>query len=183
MDGRSNQANDLGAAAHAISIVIDFDGNRTAEAVNALTDAASFRREQDLSRGGGSHMEIYETISHVSTNQVWLHINSASSRVYFRPIALPSSSLLGWANSARSYLPRLAFTSVLYHSPRFSLSSPLLPPFLPPRHTHLFSFLIHRTSGMRTIVNPLSYSSPEIVSLNHLRQQHGSALLIALRYV
>lgn len=54
---------------------------------NMLTNIPCFRHEQDLNRGG-SRMEIYETISHVSTNQVWLHINSAFSRVYFRPFAL-----------------------------------------------------------------------------------------------
>lgn len=52
-----------------------------------------FRHRQDLSPTG-SRMEIYETISHVSTNQVWLHINFASSRVYFN-LLLPSSLLLG----------------------------------------------------------------------------------------
>lgn len=75
--------------------------------VNTLTNipvCSCFRHEQDLNPGG-SRMEIYETISHVSTNQVWLHINSASSRVYFRPIAPSSPALLGWCGPTCQKLP------------------------------------------------------------------------------
>jgi len=140
-------------------------------------------------------MEIYETISHVSTNQVWLHINSASCRLYIsRPIALSSPTFARAGQLARSYLPRLAFASALCHpcpppAPPRPLAAALLPYPLPyPATPILFSFLIHLTSGMRAIVNPLSYSSPEIVSLNHPQHyppagQHGSAPLIAPRYV
>lgn len=129
---------------------------------NMLTNIPSFRHEQDLNPGG-SRMEIYETISHVSTNQVWLHINSASSRVYFRPIA--HFSFVGSAGAgqlARSYLCLE------------SLSTPtrLLPP-PPPRprlihkrsrlsllhDIHLFSFLIRLTPGLHPVADLLSYSS------------------------
>lgn len=121
---------------------------------NTLTNIPSFRHEQDLNPGG-SRMEIYETISHVSTNQVWLHINSASSRVYFRPIALFSFVGSGWRGPTCQKLPvpRPPFTPVprpLIHW-RSCLSLP--------HDNHLFSFLIRPTPGMHAIVGPLSYSS------------------------
>lgn len=79
-----------------------------------------------------SRMEIYETISHVSTNQVWLHINSASSRVYFRPFALFSFVARGGraGQLARSYLPLGSLTPP--SPPRsFALASF----FFAPRHS------------------------------------------------
>lgn len=111
---------------HAISTIVDFDRytTKTGFDVNTLTDIPSFRHEQDLNPGG-SRMEIYETISHVSTNQVWLHINSASSRVYFRPIALFSFV----ARRARANLPEvtcLGSLSPLPSSP-FIYNRSLLP--------------------------------------------------------
>lgn len=121
-----------------------------------LTNIPSFRHEQDLNPGG-SRIEIYETISHVSTNQVWLHINSASSRVYFRPIAL--FSFVGSAGAgqlARSYLcleslstPLPVSTPLIYRRSRLSLLHDI----------HLFSFLIRLTPGMHAIADLLSYSS------------------------
>lgn len=124
-----------------------------------------------------ARMEIYRTISHVSTNQVWLHINSASSRVYFRPIALFSPSLRsnglarGWPSAAagqlaRSYLPGIPLAST--PSPRISLipQSRSLSPFY---DTHLLrSPYSPPAPGMpRYSINPLplslslSYSSLE----------------------
>lgn len=135
---------------------------------NTLTNipvCSCFRHEQDLNPGG-SRMEIYETISHVSTNQVWLHINSASSRVYFRPIAPSSPLLLSGCGPTCQKLP----------VPRI----PSVPSFLPLiRSCSLFScsttptfspslFALHLVCTLY-IVNPLSYSSLEIVSLNHPR--------------
>lgn len=57
-------------------------------------------------------MEIYETISHVSINQVWLHINFASSRVYFRPFTLCFSILLGRCGPTYQKLPSWYPTSL-----------------------------------------------------------------------
>lgn len=117
---------------------------------NMLTNIPSFRHEQDLNPGG-SRMEIYETISHVSTNQVWLHINSASSRVYFRPIALFFVGSAGAGQLARSYLCLESLSTPfpfptppppLIYSSRFSLLHDI----------HLFSFLIRLTPGMHAIV-------------------------------
>lgn len=124
---------------------------------NTLTNIPRFRHERDLNRSG-SRMEIYETISHVSTNQVWLHINSASSRVYFRPFALFSFV------ARRANLPEVTCLGSLTPTPH-----PHSHPPSPPHDIHLFSFLIRLTPGMHTIVNPLPYSSLEIVSLNHPR--------------
>lgn len=59
-----------------------------------------------------SRMEIYETISHVSTNQVWLHINSASSRVYFRPFALFSFVARGGPTCQKLPASRIPYASV-----------------------------------------------------------------------
>lgn len=144
-----------------------------------------FRHWQNSSPGS-SRMEIYETISHVSTNQVWLHINFASSRVYFRPFTLCSSVLLArygatyqklpaWyllshpANSCRNHLP---YTFAFYRSP--AASSPLLP--------------VWRCSSYpctRYIVNPLSYSSlgDRIPKSPPTTMEHRGAFLIAPRYV
>lgn len=100
--------------------------------VDTLTNIPSFRHRQDLNPGG-SRMEIYETISHVSTNQVWLHINSASPRVYFRPFALFSFV----ARRARANLPEvtcLGSLTFVYSRPRFtpSFATARHPPFLHP---------------------------------------------------
>lgn len=101
-------------------------------AANMLTDIPSFRHEQDLNPGG-SRMEIYETISHVSTNQVWLHINSASSRVYFRPIALFFVGSAGAGQLARSYLC-LESLSTPFASSLLPSHPRMLPPSSAPRH-------------------------------------------------
>lgn len=148
-----------------------------------LTNIPSFRHEQDLNPGG-SRMEIYETISHVSTNQVWLHINSASSCVYFRPIAL--FSFVGSAGAgqlARSYL---CLESLSTPPSRFLPPSHLqmLPPFPAPRHP---PFLHPYSPYMHTMASLLFFAL-EIVYLNHPRLPtthtgHEGALLIALRYV
>lgn len=103
---------------------------------NTLTNIPSFRHEQDLNPGG-SRIEIYETISHVSTNQVWLHINSASSRVYFRPIALFFSFVgSGWRGPTCQKLPvpRIpsAFQPPLIYSRLPPFPAPRQPPFLLP---------------------------------------------------
>lgn len=114
---------------------------------NTLTNipvCSCFRHEQDLNPGG-SRMEIYETISHVSTNQVWLHINSASSRVYFRPIAPSSPSLLSGCGPTCQKLPVPRIPSVLPSYPVVALSLFLL------HDIYLFSFLIHLTPGMHAI--------------------------------
>lgn len=133
-----------------------------ADTLTNIPVSSCFRHEQDLNPGG-SRMEIYETISHVSTNQVWLHINSASSRVYFRPIAPSSPSLLGGCGPTCQKLP----------VPRL----PSIPPFLPLiccyslfsySTTSTFSPSLHLVCTLY-IVNSLSYSSLEIVSLNHPR--------------
>lgn len=127
---------------------------------NMLTNIPSFRHEQDLNPGG-SRMEIYETISHVSTNQVWLHINSASSRVYFRPIAL--FSFVGSAGAgqlARSYLCLESLSTPTRLLPPPAPSHPQTRPRLSLLHDiHLFSFLIRLTPGMHRIADLLSYSS------------------------
>lgn len=136
-------------------------------------------------------MEIYETISHVSTNQVWLHINFASSRVYFRPFTLCFSILLGRCGPTYQKLPSWYPTSLATLSPRLETTTSLLhfcflrssarifpslaraypspsPVLLLPSHSFFLSDLI-RLIPIHAIVNPLSYSSPEIVSLNHPR--------------
>lgn len=112
-----------------------------------------------------ARMEIYRTISHVSTNQVWLHINSASSRVYFRPIALFSPSLRsngaarGWplaaaGQLARSYLPGIPLASTL--SPVFLSSRSRAPSLL--STTPTFCALLTRLPHLvcRAIVLTLS---------------------------
>lgn len=139
---------------------------------NTLANIPSFRHEQDLNPGG-SRMEIYETISHVSTNQVWLHINSASSRVYFRPIAL--FSFVGSAGAgqlARSYLCLESLSTLLPSpSPSHSLLShpqtrppfpvPQHPPFLLPYPPYTWHAPYSRPS--------LLFFALEIVYLNHPR--------------
>lgn len=125
-------------------------------------------------------MEIYETISHVSTNQVWLHINFASSRVYFKP-----SSLLGKvaAQLTRSYLPR--YLAPL--SPLLSNISVSLPHSCPP--SPFLSSLLSSYPRVHATVNPLSLLFFGIVSLNHPlpnyhhAEEHRGAFLIAPRYV
>lgn len=132
---------------------------------NMLTNIPSFRHEQDLNPRG-SRMEIYETISHVSTNQVWLHINSASSRVYFRPIAL--FSFVGSAGAgqlARSYL---CLESLLL--PRASPSHPQTLPSLPaPGHPPFRLPYSPYTWHARYSRPSLLFFALEIVSLNHPR--------------
>lgn len=128
-----------------------------------LTNIPSFRHEQDLNPGG-SRMEIYETISHVSTNQVWLHINSASSRVYFRPIAL--FSFVGSAGAgqlARSYLCLESLSTPFPFPTPSHLQT--LPPFPTPRHP---PFLLPYSPYTHTIASLLFFAL-EIVYLNHPR--------------
>lgn len=130
---------------------------------NMLTNIPSFRHEQNLNPGG-SRMEIYETISHVSTNQVWLHINSASSRVYFRPIALFFVGSAGAGQLARSYL---CLESLSTPFP-FPLSSTNAPTFLCST-TATFSpslFVLHLAC---TLQSSLLFFALEIVYLNHPR--------------
>lgn len=113
-------------------------------APNMLTNIPSFRHEQDLNPGS-SRMEIYETISHVSTNQVWLHINSASSRVYFRPIALFFVGSAGAGQLARSYLCLESLSTPFPLPPLPPLSSTDAPAF-PCSTTSTFSpslFVLH----------------------------------------
>jgi len=146
---------------------------------NTLTNIPRFRHERDLNPGG-SRMEIYETISHVSTNQVWLHINSASSRVYFRPIF----SFVGSAGAgqlARSYLCLE------------SLSPPFLPlsstdaPAFPCSTTSTFSpslfalFTLH--AHFSRTLSLILRSRDRIPKSPPTTHRHGGALLIALRYV
>lgn len=146
---------------------------------NTLTNIPSFQHEQDLNPGG-SRMEIYETISHVSTNQVWLHINSASSRVYFRPIAL--FSFVGSAGAgqlARSYLCLESLSPSPLRSPTSHPQT--LPPFLAPRQP---PFLLPYSPGMHAIALSLILRSRDRIPKSPpTTHQHGGALLIALRYV
>lgn len=133
---------------------------------NTLTNIPSFRHEQDLNPGG-SRMEIYETISHVSTNQVWLHINSASSRVYFRPIAL--FSFVGSAGAgqlARSYLC-LESLSPPHCPPLSSADAPAFP--CPTTSTFSPSLFALYTWHARYSRPSLLFFALEIVSLNHPR--------------
>lgn len=131
-------------------------------------------------------MEIYETISHVSTNQVWLHINFTSSRVYFRPFTLCFSVLLGRCGPTYQKLPSWYPTSLLpllpsnscppslslsvSHTPTLLLSTELYLRNHPCADSSLSSArALARLIRVHAIVNPLSYSSPEIVYLNHPR--------------
>lgn len=139
---------------------------------NTLTNIPSFRHEQDLNPGG-SRIEIYETISHVSTNQVWLHINSASSRVYFRPIALFFSFVgSGWRGPTCQKLPvpRILpplpspLSSIAAHPP---FPAPRQPPFLLPYSP--YTWHAHYSPTLSLILRSL-----EIVSLNHPQLPAGT---------
>lgn len=133
---------------------------------NMLTNIPSFRHEQDLNPGR-SRMKIYETISHVSTNQVWLHINSASSRVYFRPIALFFVGSAGAGQLARSYLCLESLSTLL---PILPLSHPqTLPPFPAPWHPPFLLPYSPYTWHARYSRASLLFFALEIVYLNHPR--------------
>lgn len=137
-------------------------------------------------------MEIYETISRVSTNQVWLHINFASSRVYFKPSSA-SSSLYSPRQGCGPTCQKLPA-----RIPRFPPHPFLSPPprilALPSHASSSLSlpYLLRNLARLIRVytVNPLSLLFFGIVYLNHPptttttpSNTDRGAFLIAPRYV